>query len=40
MDGINTSDQDRVITIGTTNLPDSLDPAVLRRFVYEFKIDN
>lgn len=33
MDGVSSSDEDRVTIIGSTNLPDELDGAILRRFV-------
>ncbi len=32
-DGLNSSQSDRISLIGATNLPNYLDPAVLRRFV-------
>ncbi len=33
MDGVATSDEDRVVVIGTTNRPHELDSAAMRRFV-------
>ena len=32
MDGLTTTDQDSVLCIGATNLPQELDKAALRRF--------
>jgi SpoVK/Ycf46/Vps4 family AAA+-type ATPase len=33
MDGAKTSQQDKILVIGTTNRPESLDEAARRRFV-------
>lgn len=37
-DGMQTSDQDRIVLIGATNRPQDLDDAVQRRFVIDLTI--
>lgn len=39
MDGVSTTDKDRVLLIAATNLPNELDKAALRRFTKKILID-